>query len=458
MDDHDATKEQLLEEVAELRRRLAGLEAADVARRVAEESVRKSEERFRTFASHTYDWECWHDTEGNLIYSSPSCLRLTGYSAEEFYADLAGTLDKLNHPDDKEMLAEHTRNAIAGKGPFRVEHRIMRRDGEIRWLEHLCHAVVDANGRYAGRRSCNRDITEQKRAQELLQKAHHELEQRVLDRTVELTSAVEQLHREIHERIRADEALRHERRTLQHLLRSSDHERQLISYEIHDGLAQYLAGAIMQFQTYAFSKAAQPDQAVKAFEAGMTMLQHGHNEARRLISGLRPPILDESGIVAAISHLVNEPRSLTRTRIEFHSDVKFDRLDSILENAIYRIVQECLANACKHSESDVVRIEMVQRNGHLRIDVRDWGKGFDVDTAREGCYGLEGVQERARLLGGNVVMRSAPGQGTQIIAELPLPESRAHGSFKEGAVASIETAHKAVRQSAAHPDSLCSRR
>ena len=73
---------------------------------------------------------------------------------------------------------------------------------------------------------------------------------------------------------------RKEHRTLGHLLESSDHERQVIAYEIHDGLAQQLAGAIMQFQTYPHQKETKPKEAVKAYEAGMTMLQQGHFEAR----------------------------------------------------------------------------------------------------------------------------------------------------------------------------------
>jgi two-component system, NarL family, sensor histidine kinase UhpB len=421
MNDLDPSREQLLAEVADLQRQLAGLEAAETARKQAEESVRKSEERFRTFASHTYDWECWHDTENALIYSSPSCLRMTGYAADEFYSDLTGTLRKLIHPDDIPPVIEHSQIAISCPEPLHLEHRIIRRDGQVRWIEHFCHPVFDANGQLAGRRSSNRDITEQKIAQDLLQTAHRDLEQRVQERTRELTDTVEQLHKEIQERTRAEEALRKERRTLQHLLRSSDHDRQLISYEIHDGLAQYLAGAIMHFQAHDSCKDTRPEHAAKTFGVGMTMLQRAHAEARHLISGLRPPILDESGIVAAVAHLVNEPQHQGKTKIEFHSDVQFDRLDSILENAIYRIIQECLANARKHSGSEIIRIEMVQHNGRLRLDIRDWGKGFDINAPREGCFGLEGVQERARLLGGSVLLWSAPDEGTQVTAELPLP-------------------------------------
>ena len=122
---------------------------------------------------------------------------------------------------------------------------------------------------------------------------------------------------DVTERKQAEEAVERERRTLKHLLQSSDHERQVIAYEIHDGLAQHLAGAIMQFDAFDHLKETKAKQAADAYHAGMTMLRQGHFEARRLISGVRPPILDEAGIVAAISHLVNEERRQKGPKIEF---------------------------------------------------------------------------------------------------------------------------------------------
>jgi PAS domain S-box-containing protein len=161
---------------------------------------------------------------------------------------------------------------------------------------------------------------------------------------------------DITERILAQEALQREHRTLKHLLQSSDHERQTIAYEIHDGLAQYLAAAIMQFDVYKHLLEKKPNDAMKAYEGAMTLIRQSHAETRRLIAGVRPPVLDEAGVVEAVAHLINEQNRDKRPQIEFNSKVQFRRLVPILENAIYRICQEGLSNACKHSQSERVLV------------------------------------------------------------------------------------------------------
>ena len=135
------------------------------------------------------------------------------------------------------------------------------------------------------------------------------------------------------------------------MLQASDHERQIISYEIHDGLAQYLAAAGMQFQAYDYLKENMPVEAQKAYETAVELVHQAHAESRRLINEVRPPVIDEIGLETAISHLVHEQRKLGGPKIKFDSDVQFNRLPPILENALYRIVQEALTNACKHSKS-----------------------------------------------------------------------------------------------------------
>lgn len=224
--------------------------------------------------------------------------------------------------------------------------------------------------------------------------------------------------RDITERHQAQQALEREHRTLTRMLEASDHERQVITYELHDGLAQYLAAAIMQFDVSAQLRAKNPAEADSMQEAGLVLARRALAEARHIISGVRPPILDESGLLAAVSHLICE--HATGPKIDFHSDVQFDRLAPIFENAVYRIVQESLTNVRLHSRSDRARVELVQRQNRLNITIEDWGVGFLPDEVEEGHYGLEGIRERARLLGGQAVINSLPGHGTVVIVELPL--------------------------------------
>jgi PAS domain S-box-containing protein len=232
---------------------------------------------------------------------------------------------------------------------------------------------------------------------------------------------------DVTERKHTQVALERERRTLEHMLRASDHERQLIAYDIHDGLAQYLTGAIMQLQMSDHLRDETPEEAAKAFAAGTSMVRESLAEARRLISGVRPPILDESGVVAAVAHLVYDFRAHKGPKVEFHSEVDFDRLAPTLENAVYRIAQEGLTNAWKYSKSKKVSVGLVQLGEDLRIEIQDWGVGFDLNSVEEGRFGLEGIRERTRLLGGKSVIESTPGKGTRIVVDLPIVLRKENG-------------------------------
>ena len=231
--------------------------------------------------------------------------------------------------------------------------------------------------------------------------------------------------RDITERKQAQEALERERQSLWRMLQASDHERQIISYEIHDGLTQYLAAAGMQFQVFDGLRESNPEEAKKAYEAATQLVRQSHSEARRLISEVRPPVIDEIGLETAISHLVHEQRRHGGPEIEFHSSVQFGRLPPILENALYRIVQEALTNACKHSKSKKVTVAMTQEDQDVRLEVRDWGIGFDPEAVEKGHFGLEGIRQRVRLLGGRLTIESTPGSGTLVRVVVPIVERQA---------------------------------
>jgi hypothetical protein len=158
-------------------------------------ALRQSEEKFRTMADFTADWEYWVGPDRKLIYTSPSCERITGYRAEEFLED-SGLLERIVHPEDREGFVRHHLEVFGERGvggPLEEEFRIVSREAGVRWLGHVCQAVVGRDGRPLGRRVSNRDITARKRAEEELLRLNAELEQRVAERTAELESANREL-------------------------------------------------------------------------------------------------------------------------------------------------------------------------------------------------------------------------------------------------------------------------
>ncbi|MFH1266460.1 MAG: sensor histidine kinase [Planctomycetota bacterium] len=207
------------------------------------------------------------------------------------------------------------------------------------------------------------------------------------------------------------------------MLALHERDRKLIAYEIHDGLAQQLTGALFLFQTVHQQLSQKPEEAGETLDAAVALLSRGIAEARRLISGLRPPILDESGVVAAVEYLVSEQQEDGGPEIEFRHNVRFDRLAHPLETAVFRIVQETLTNARRYSQSKKISIELVQSGNRIHVEVRDWGIGFDPEKTEKESFGLQGVRERARLLGGQAAIHSTPGEGTCITVELPIVES-----------------------------------
>jgi len=265
------------------------------------------------------------------------------------------------------------------------------------------------------------NIIQRKQAEAALQKAYGQLEKRVEERTAELAATNAALEKQVAQRQRVERRLQKEQQLLRESLELQEHERKLIAYEIHDGLAQQLTGAELRLQTFLQLREGGPEEeAEKNLADGIQLLRDGLVETRRLIRGLRSPVLDEDGIVAAIEYLVQEVRDREAIAIEFTHALAEDRFSPTVETAVFRIVQETLTNACRHSRSDHVRIEMSEGDGRLHILVQDWGIGFDPSNIDENRFGLQGIRERVRLLGGKVAIDSAPNQGTRVTVDLPL--------------------------------------
>jgi len=225
-------------------------------------------------------------------------------------------------------------------------------------------------------------------------------------------------------RIQAEEELEREQRLLKHLLELHERERRLVAYEIHDGFVQPLTGAMMTFEGARQRLQGHGVEEVReVFQTGLRLLRDSIQEARQLISSLRPPILDDLGIVPAIEYLVCEARARSAIEIAYDHKVQFARLTPPLETTIFRIVQESLTNAQRYSRSDQVSVRLHQEGNCLRIEIEDRGVGFDLDRVDPNRFGLRGIQERARMFGGQATIDSKPGRGTRVRVEIPLLEA-----------------------------------
>ena len=135
-----------------------------------EETLRETEERFHAVADYTHTWEYWIGPDGRLIWMSPSCQRITGYSAQEFM-ESPELLLNIVLPEDRSLMERHLKHQRDGCSTQFLELRIRTRDGKIRWLAHSCEAVYDKQGKWAGRRASNIDITRRKRGEEVIRKS-----------------------------------------------------------------------------------------------------------------------------------------------------------------------------------------------------------------------------------------------------------------------------------------------
>jgi PAS domain S-box-containing protein len=141
----------------------------------AEEMLRASETRYRIVADNTYDWEYWSSPEGQVLYASPSCQRITGYTVSEFEAD-PKLASRIVHPDDLTQFEAHVVEArTKSAASSSLEFRILHRDGTTRWIAHVCQPVFDGRGYFLGRRGSNRDITDRKKAEKALEESSQKL-------------------------------------------------------------------------------------------------------------------------------------------------------------------------------------------------------------------------------------------------------------------------------------------
>jgi PAS domain S-box-containing protein len=212
------------------------------------------------------------------------------------------------------------------------------------------------------------------------------------------------------------------------VLQAQEEERKRIARELHDETAQSLSTLLIILDLLKPRIPADDPQLQDGFERLRTLAKRTLDETRALSYDLRPTILDDVGLIAAIHWYATEHTKTFGVPVEIVAqEPPQKRLPPELELVLFRIVQEALTNSGKHAAAQQIRVTLVFENGMARLQVEDDGKGFDFTEAagptRVSGLGLYGMRERAELLGGTLTVSSVPGHGTRVTAYIPLTES-----------------------------------
>jgi signal transduction histidine kinase len=211
--------------------------------------------------------------------------------------------------------------------------------------------------------------------------------------------------------------------TLRKLYTAVEAERRHLSHEIHDELAQLLSSAQMHLyaleQTLDEEKPAEVDEEL---QLARDRVARAGTECRKIIAGLRPPELDELGLVGAITALGGTPKE-PQTDFRIEDTPRFSSLPEEVGMVLYRITQQALDNAKRHSGATRITVDMRFEGPFITLLIADDGRGFEPSSARHVLhFGLDGMRERALLVGGDFELASAPGEGTRISVRIPFVE------------------------------------
>lgn len=395
--------------------------AIDITERVlAEEQLRRSQERFllaqRAGGVGIWDWDIlsgrtyWSETTWAFYGETPSSLN----PDEAFWSEHI-------HEEDRERVMRRLQEALdSGGDRYWDEFRIARPDGSVLWIETSATITRDAREKPTRVYGVNLDITRRREGEEELRRAHDELELRVVDRTKELAEANALLLEQMEEQARAEEQ---RIRLLKKIVTIQEDERGRIARDLHDQLGQRLTA--LRLKIAALRDVSPGDELVSQRIARLQEISEGiDNEVSYLAWELRPSILQDAGLVAALQQHVKEWSRHSGIPGEFSS---FGLRDHVippdLETNLYRIAQEALNNAAKHSRASRANVLLERRGHELILIIEDDGVGFDPNAGSRGDgsgrgFGLASMRDRVGVIGGALEIESEPKKGTAIFVRV----------------------------------------
>jgi PAS domain S-box-containing protein len=330
--------------------------------------------------------------DGTLDYCNERWRSYMGLDPEELQGSGWQTM---LHPDDRDRVLKAWHEAVANGTPYEQEERHRRADGTYRWFLARGLPLSDAEGRIIRWYGTNTDIEERKQAEKELEQATDQ--SRALSRR---------------------------------LFQIQEEERRHLARELHDEIGQTLTAA--KINTEMLRAAVPPDLAPRLNE-NAAILDRLLQQTRQISLDLRPPLLDDLGLVPALRWYVNQQAERAGLEGKFSADPLADDVPPHIQIAGFRLAQEAITNVVRHAQARTLLVEVGRAGTSLRLMVRDDGKGFDVAAAEAraeqgASLGLLGMKERAALAGGRVRIISCPGNGATVeillfldVAESALP-------------------------------------
>jgi PAS domain S-box-containing protein len=323
----------------------------------------------------------WHNGH-TLELISDEIERISGYPTHNFIASERRTLMSIIHPDDHERVMQVVAEATERSEPFVVEYRILRADGETRWVLDRGHPVPGPGGRL-WMDGAIVDVTDRRAAEEALREKEIEAA-----RTEELRAS----------RVR--------------IVQAADAARRKIERDLHDGAQQRLVSLALEVRLARAQLDKDPAAAGPFLERFAEELTEASAELRELARGIHPAVLTERGLAPAIAALAN--RAPVPVDV---LDVPADRLPAAAETTAYFTVAEALTNVAKYAHATYATVRAACEDGDLVVEVRDDGIGGADSSAGSG---LSGLADRVAACDGSLTVDSPPGQGTLVRAVLPL--------------------------------------
>jgi PAS domain S-box-containing protein len=362
-------------------------------RRKAEEALERSEQRYRGVVETQTELICRFLPDTTLTFVSEAYARYFNRPAESLIGTpFLALIPREAHDGVRRQLASFSPDA-----PMRTyEHEVMLPDGGRRWQEWTDQAIFDDRGVPVEFQSVGRDITHRKQTEEVLRQSE---------------AALRESQREL-------------RSLAGKLLSAYEEERSALARDLHDDTSQRLAALTIEAAMIESECRSAPDSAAKRLRDLRDRLADVANDVHHIARQLHPSILRDLGLTEAIRSECGRFSEREDVDVEFVGREDAD-LPADVAICLYRIVQEGLRNIAKHAAAEHAEVRLERDEDSVVLSIRDFGVGFDPVSARRGAgMGLASMHERARLVDGDIVIRSEPGQGTAIEVRVPLGELR----------------------------------